>query len=467
MASGLVRTMLRRWLQRQIPAGLVSVEADRGWVPIIREPMTGAWQTGEIETPTTALTNSTVFACVTLIASDIAKCRIKLEQLSDGGIWTEISSAAFSPVLRRPNHYQNRIQFFTTWIVSKLLWGNTYVLKARDARGLVVRLYVLDPQRVRVLVAPDGSVFYQLQRDNLSGLEEGSIVVPAREMIHDVMVPLFHPLVGVTPIYACGLAALQGLQIQYKSAKFFGAGSQPGGVLTAPGTIATDTAKRIKDYWDENFSGDNIGKVAVLGDGLKYEAMAVKATDAQLIEQLKWTGADICSAYHVPAYKVGVGPEPNYNNITALNQQYYSQCLQAFFEALELLLDEGLELPAVYGTEFEIENLLRMDSATQMEVAKNGVGGGILTPNEARATFNRKPQAGGDSVYLQQQYYSLEALARREAPPAGGSATVQPASGGEARDADERELLDEQALLARWRAGWRSRGLAQLAHPDE
>ena len=43
------------------------------------------------------------------------------------------------------------------------------------------------------------------------------------------------------------------------------------------------------------------------------------------------------------------------------------------------------------------------------------VGGGWMSPNEARAGENMKPVDGGDSPYLQQQNYSLAALAKRDA----------------------------------------------------
>jgi HK97 family phage portal protein len=406
---------------------LARVDSSRGgWWPIIREPFTGAWQSGQEQSAETLLAFSALYACVTLIASDVAKCRLKLVEQDADGIWGETEASAFSPVLRRPNHFQNRIQFYQWWLTSKLLQGNAYSLKERDGRGVVRALYLLNPSRVTPLVAPDGSVFYQLESDQLADLPE-RVIVPAREIIHDVMVPLFHPLVGVTPIYACGLAAYQGLKIQGNSAKFFAQGSQPGGVLTAPGTIAQATADRMKAYWEENFSGDNVGKVAVLGDGLKYEAMTVKAVDAQLIEQLGWTGRDVCSALHVPPHMVGVGEPPTYNNIEALNQQYYSQCLQILIESIELLLDEGLELPSRYGTEFDLDDLLRMDSATKMKTATEGVGGGVLAPNEARARFDLRPVPGGNSVYMQQQYFSLEDLSKRsETPPSAEPAPSAP-----------------------------------------
>jgi HK97 family phage portal protein len=386
-----------------------------GWWSIIRESFTGAWQRNEDVRMDTVLTYFAVFACVTLIASDIAKLCLRLVQKDADGIWTETESPAFSPVLRKPNRYQTIIKFVEQWIVSKLVHGNTYVLKQRDNRGIVVALYVLDPTRVTPLVAADGSVYYELKRDDLSGLTAEVITVPAREIIHDTMVALYHPLIGVSPIYACGLAAMQGLSIQSNSNKFFSNGSNPGGVLTAPGAISDETAARLKAYWDANYTGDNVGKVAVLGDGLKYEGMAVNAVDAQLIEQLKWTAETVCSCFHVPAYMVGVGPPPPYANIEPLLQQYYSQCIQSLLNSFECCLDEGLELPKPYGTEFDIGDLIWMDTATKTKAAGDSIGSAAMSPNEARKTYlGLGPIPGGASAYLQQQYYSLEALAARD-----------------------------------------------------
>jgi len=413
-----IRSVLARTIA---PTAAAPVRGSGGWWPLVKEPFTGAWQQNQECSQDTALSYFAVFACTTLIASDIAKLRLRLVSQDAEGIWHETESAAFSPVLRRPNRYQNIIKFVEQWIVSKLVHGNAYVLKQRDGSGIVRALYVLDPTRVTPLVSTDGAVYYQLDRDDLAGLtddqlEGGRVVVPASEMIHDLMVALFHPLIGVSPIYACGLSALQGLQIVNTSTKFFGNGSNPGGVLTAPGAISDETAARLKEYWNTNFSGSNVGKVAVLGDGLKYEPMAVTAHDAQLIDQLKWTADTVCSAYHVPAYMIGVGPPPPYANIEPLLQQYYSQCLQSLLTSFELCLDEGLELPKPYGTEFDIDDLIWMDTATRTKAAGDAIGAGALSPDEARKKYygvGRVP--GGDSPYLQQQYYSLAALAARDA----------------------------------------------------
>src|SRR5690606_37382997 len=134
--------------------------------------------------------------------------------------------------------------FIESWMVSKLTTGNAYVLKDRDARGVVTRLYVLNPDSVTPLVADDGAVYYRLKGDNLAHIAD-ELVVPARDMIHDRMNCLFHPLVGISPLFACGHSALMGQNITRNSAEFFANRAEPGGILTAPGTISQETAARL------------------------------------------------------------------------------------------------------------------------------------------------------------------------------------------------------------------------------
>jgi HK97 family phage portal protein len=281
--------------------------------------------------------------------------------------------------------------------------------------------------------------------------------VPASEIIHDPMVPLFHPLIGVTPIYACGLVALQGLKIQANSTSFFANGSSPGGTLEAPGDIDQTAADKIKEHWERNYTGENVGKVAILSGGMKYNPLSVNAADAQLIEQLKWTTETICACYHVPAALVDSSHAPPYANSEPLVQQYYSQCLQTLIVSLENSLDEGLALPSTYGTEFDVDDLIWMDAKTRTDTATRLVTGGVMKPNEARKNFfGLGAVAGGDAVYMQQQQFSLEALAKRDAladPFAPSPSTPDPAP-----DEDDDEL-DEAAFVAAKALGLDMEGL--------
>lgn len=407
-----------------LPA-LRPVDSRGGWWPIIRESFSGAWQQNVEVRTDTVLTYSAVYSCISRIAADVGKLRMKLVEQDKNGIWSEVESPAFAPVLRKPNRYQTRIKFFEQWITSKLIFGNTYVLKARDGRNVVTALYVLDPNRVTPLVAPDGSVFYQLLRDDLAQVGDDVIAIPASEIVHDTMVTLFHPLVGVSPIYACGLAAVQGVRIQTNSANFFGNGARPSGILTAPGEITNDTAARLKNTWETNFSGTNYGRVAVLGDGLKFEAMNITAEDSQLIEQLKWSAETVAACFHVPPFMIGIGSPPAANP-EFLTLIYYTQCLQKLIESIELLLDEGLELPRPFGTEFDLDGLLRMDSESQVRAVRDIVGAGVMSPNEGRRKFDLKPVPGGETPFLQEQNWPIQHLASREIPVRAPTPPAEP-----------------------------------------
>lgn len=386
-------------------------------------PPTGRWSTifdyypGTWQQDTAYSTDSVVaywalFACATAIAGDIAKCKPVVMKRS-GKIWVKTPMRRL--LLKKPNGYQTTIEFIFCWVMSKLLTGNTYVLKQRGPDGNITAMYVLDPLKVTPLISGNGGVFYRLGVDNLAQITEEDPAAPASEIIHDKMYPIFHPLVGVSPIYACNSNATAGLAMQDNSKNLFSNMSRPGGMLTAPAKISDETASRLKTSFETNYGGDNFGKLLVAGDGLEYKQMSITAVDAQLIEQAKMTAEAVCATFHFPGHKIGVGEKPTVNNAAVLNQQYYDQCLQFIFEMTEAVLDQGLELLDNFETRFDIKNLLRMDPEARIKTSVDGITGGLFTPNEGRADANLAPVEGGDTPYLQQQNYSLAALAKRDA----------------------------------------------------
>lgn len=387
------------------------------WTPIfsfVREPFSGAWQRNMEVRNETVLSYPSVFSCITLIASDISKMSPSIQAKDSNDIWKDISDSQFDNLISKPNQFQNTIQFMETWMNSKLSRGNTYVMKVKNSAGQITELRVLDPDKVVPLVADDGSVFYRVSPDQISGLPV-QVTVPAREIIHDRFNCLFHPLIGVSPIYACGMAAMQGKHIQESSAHFFKNGGKPSGIITVPGALDADKAKEIKAAWDAGYTGENAGKTGLLSGGAAYQALTMSAVDADTVEQQKLSDLAICSAFHVPAYKAGIGDIPSSDNVEALEQQYYSQCLQVLIESIEALLKDTFDLGAKKRVELDIGALLRMDSERRMKSLGEGVKNTILTPNEARKRENLPPVAGGDALYLQQQNFSLEALSRRDA----------------------------------------------------
>lgn len=426
------------------------------WGRII-EAFGGMWQQNLVVDGTqTLLSSSPVYACVQLISRDVAKLPLELQNETNPDIWQKRSNPAYSPVLRTPNRYQTPMQFVEQWVLSKLLWGNTYVLKEYDARQVVRAMYILDPSRVQTKVAPDGAVYYALSEDRLATVET-SILIPAEDIIHDRALTLFHPLVGVSPLYAAALTATQSRQIQTNASVFFKNMSRPSGQLTAPGKISDETANRLKAEFESRFSGENVGRILVAGDGLKFEAFTMPAEQSQLVEQLQWAPIDVARAFQVPPYKIGAGPRPT--DSAASDQEYYNEVILPHVTAIEQLLNAGLFLPMQWRVNFDEDGLVRMDRKKRMEASQIGTRGGFISPNEARAWENLPPIEGGETPYMQQQDFPLAALANREVPPAPGAAPVtQPAEPEDdpaaepEDDAPESEDDGEDAATAEARA---------------
>lgn len=412
---------------------LQMVDSGRGgWFPLtpfVNEPFPGAWQSNVTYKTEDSFSYWAVLRCINIIASDIAKLELKLMQYDESDVAEEADSPAFSPVLRRPNHFQNRVQFFQSWMESKLGCGNTYVLKQRDNRDVVTALYVLDPWRVRPLVSDsDGSVFYELQQDQLNQVETAVVAAPASEVIHDRWNTIFHPLVGLSPLYAAGAAANMGKRIQNNSTTFFNNASMPSGMLLAPERISDDQAKRLKDHWEQNYGVLQAGKIVALGGGLEFKPLRMTSQDSQLIEQLKWTDATIAGAFGIPAYMINAGTAPAYNNVEALSLAYYQHALQIHLESIEACLNDGLGLEAAgYSAEFELDDLLRMDTASLMTTLQMGVKG-IITADEARKKLGYGPTDGGGVVLTQQQNVSIANAAKQEINPKPAPAPKPPAN---------------------------------------
>lgn len=397
------------------------------WRNIVHEPFSGAWQQNAELTNEETICFHAVFSCISLISQDMGKLGLDLKK-ENNGIFEIVKDARFA-FINKPNRFQTRQQFIESWVISKLRRGNTYVLKDRDLFGRVIGLYILNPDLVTPLIDDLGNAFYQISTDRLVNIQN-QVTLPASEIIHDRFNCLFHPLVGLSPIVASGVAAGQGLAIQNNSSSFFGNMSRPSGILVAPGPIDEAKATAIRTAWNLNYSASNYGKTAILGDGMKYEPMSVSAADAQMLEQLKFSGELVCSTFHVPPFKLGLGSIPLGQKTGDLNEIYYSDCLQSLIEAIENLLNQDLGLIEVgLSVEFNLDSLLRMDSVSQMAVLREGVGAGIYAPNEARKRFNLKPVEGGESPMIQQQNYSLAALAKRDAQSDPFNAPVAAAKG--------------------------------------
>ena len=407
------------------------------------EPFTGAWQRNMDNAAAAGpslLANSAIYTCTTIISSDIAVLPVRLLRVDeDSDIRIPHVRHPYWALMQRPNSFQTSLQFIQQYLVSKLTYGNTYVLLVRDARYVVTEMFVLDPASVQVLISDDGSVFYRLGRDLLAGTEQ-AIVVPARDIIHDRMASIGHQmyggaLIGTSPLYAAALPAMMQGRMLMASETFFANMSRASGVLVAPGKIDPTTARKLQAEWESNYSGKGLGKTAVLTNGLEFKPMSVNATDSQLPAQLGWTTRNIASIYRVPQYMLGEMDKATYRNSEQMSRDYYRQCLSYYIHSFEQCFNAGLNLPNGIVVEFDLAELFRMELDSRYNAYQVGLNAGFLAINEVRALEDLPPVAGGDIPRVQMQSVPLEladALAQAQvtnelAPPPAPNPSPAPA----------------------------------------
>lgn len=394
--------------------GLRAVSGNHHWNRIlVDEPYSGAWQKNDELTQNQKACFPTVFSCISLISKDIGKMGLTLKRWKDGVLQSTGHPFDLRYILKKPNHFQTWQQFQEYWTNCLLLRGNAYIFIVRDVFGVPARLVCLNPDLVQPLVSESGEIFYSVYNDLLAQTEPENI--PASEIIHDRINCLYHPLVGLSPIFACGVAAGVGHHILHATSKLFSNGARPASLLVAPGPLENSKAKEMQKRWNEKFTGNGIGGTAVLSDGVQYTQLGISAIDAQTIEQLKYSSFMIATAFNVPPFKLGLEPPPS--DVQSANEIYFSDCIQAYVESRENLIDEALELKTKYSCELylDIDALIRMDRTSKMNFFSTGTQRGIFSPNEARAAFGYGPVSGGESPMIQQQNYSLEAIRKRDA----------------------------------------------------
>lgn len=403
------------------PAQDATSAQDPGFMGVIREPFSGAWQMNKECNAQTALAFSGVYACVSTIADDVSKLPMRVRERDDRGIAYDRPDHWAARLFRRPNAFQTGLQFVQQYKTCKLLTGNVYVVFKYDDRQVPNEMHIVDPRTVTPFVTPEGSVYYRINqaRSNsnaLARLKESDYLFPASEVLHDRMTSVFHPLIGISPLFAAGASASAGYSIVQNSKAFFQNMARASGVLTAPGRVSRETAERLAGKWKENYSGGNTGNVAVLGDGLKWEPLSMTATDAQLIEQLRWSVEDVARVFRVPLFMLGDLSKVSYRNSEQLTRVYYQSTLQWHLESMEAAFDKFFGFTARTFLEFDLDSLFRTDADTRFKAYQSALAAGWTAINEVRAQENLPPVEGGEEPRVQMQYVPLSLANEPPAP---------------------------------------------------
>ena len=426
-------------VQRATGMTLVPGTAVNSWlygagVALPHEPFAGAWQRnldGAASAGPNILAFSGVYACINIISQDVARLPVRPVKKNEDRSEEEYRKHYAWRLFARPNDFQTTLQFVESYMQSKLTHGNTYVLLMRDARGVVNEMFVLDPRKVRpMILETDGSVFYEIQRDPLNGVSK-PVLVSARDVLHDRFATMFHPLVGVTPLFAAGTSAMLGGRIMINSEKFFANMSRAGGMLVSPGKIDPATAKKLQNEWETNYGPRGLGRTVVLANGLDFKPMTINSVDSDLVEQLRYVIEDVARAYRVPGFKLGDLNKVNFRNSETLAAAYLNECLGYHIRAFEDCFNRSLELPDDVRIKFDVSYLLRMETDTRYTSYQTALNAGWMSINEVRGNEGLPPVKGGEEPRVQMQYVPLSQadnlLAQQNAAQASPTPTPAPA----------------------------------------
>jgi len=436
----LERLGLRSPVARATPGTSVLFPADGGY-------RNNWWQLGTTPaTKKTALTSSAVYACVAVIAQEVARLKVHHWRDTPDGGRVKVKGSPAARVMRRINHYQTPSDFWLNYISACCLSGNAYAVAERDAVGRIVALHPIASTGAAAQVDPEsGAVFYDVAAPRVA--PQIGRVIPARDMAHLKLFTGADPLLGISPLEAASYSMAHAEQIQRQAVAFWGNKAQPSGILSTDRPLSIEAARRLRDQWQNANSSDNAGKTAVLDSGMSWTPLSITARDAEMIASYNLSTDTIASIFRVPLYMINRMENATFSNVETMARQFYVSTLASWIEATEAVLDKLFGLPAGESIEFDVERgLMQSNFDLRMKSYRDGIQGGILSPNEARA-FEKLPAVeGGDRVFLQSQMESVET--RAEAPTANDPPAPAPEPPPVVDDASAERILELEAELS-------------------
>jgi HK97 family phage portal protein len=438
MANWLARIgrLVARATEGQYRPGPYYLPVTGGWLPADVGQYTNWWQMGYNPIVPSARI-ALVEACVSAYAQTVAMCPGD-HWLSkpDGGRTRQVNSA-LTRIFRRPNAYQTISDFMLNAVSNLYTDGNAYALALRNNRFEIVELHLMNPRSCAAMIEPEsGEIFYSLGGNIVVDKQlDFPTYVPARDVLHlRLKAQDFNPLIGISPILAAAMDIAAGNAILQQQIAFYMNQARPSAVLATDMVLNKEQVDVLRERWNDQVKGLQQGGTPILTAGLKPVSLAQNSVDSQLADVLKLTEQHIALAFRIPLQILGIGGGAPQSSTEALMQQWLATslgfCLNHIEEAFDGLF--GLKGQPDEYCEFNTSVLLRSNFKDRIEGLVRGVQGGILSPNEARATESYGAVAYGSEPRTQQQVVPLSAAGQIPHAPGPPSAPPAPPAGSAA-----------------------------------
>ena len=365
----------------------------------------GGSTSGKAVTERSSMQMTAVYACVRILSEAIAELPIHLYQYRpDGGKEKALAHPLYFILHDEPNPEMTSFVFRETLMTHLLLWGNAYAQIIRNGKGEVVALYPLMPNRMTVDRDDKGRLYYQYNtsRDEAPTMKGGTVILSPSEVLHIPGLG-FDGLVGYSPIAMAKNAIGLAIATEEYGARFFANGATPGGLLEYPGTVKDP--ERVRESWNSGFSGNNVHKVAILEEGMKYTPIAISPNEAQFLETRKFQIDEIARIFRIPPHMVGDLEKSSFSNIEQQSLEFVKYTLDPWVTRWEqgairslLTRDEKKK----YFVKFNVDGLLRGDYQSRMNGYATARQNGWMSANDIRELENldRIPEEDGGDLYL-------------------------------------------------------------------
>lgn len=367
----------------------------------------GSTTSGKLVNEQTAMQTTAVYACVRILSEAVAGLPLHIYRYrADGGKERIPQHPLYSLLHDEPNSEMTSFVFRETLMSHLLLWGNAYAQVVRNGRGQVIALYPLLPNKMDVSRAANGELLYTYYRDSdETGLNpKGGYVTLRKDEVLHIPGLGFDGLIGYSPIAMSKNAIGMSLATEEYGASFFANGANPGGVLEHPGVIKD--IQRVKDSWNTAYQGSgNAHKVAVLEEGMKFQAIGIPPEEAQFLETRKFQIDEIARIFRVPPHMVGDLEKSSFSNIEQQSLEFVKYTLDPWVVRWEQSLQQSLILPSEKASlmiRFNLDGLLRGDYQSRMHGYAVGRQNGWMSANDIRELedMNRISAEEGGDLYL-------------------------------------------------------------------
>lgn len=345
----------------------------------------------------TALTHCPLWQGVNIIAGDLGQVPIRLMK---NEFVEQRDHNAWQLLRVRPNELQTPSVWIETMIQWALIWGNgvswTPRRGARIGEMIPLRPDCLWPE---LIAFEERSVLLYHYWSPLSGRE---FVFFPYEVIH--IQGLTSDGIWGYPLHQIAKNTIgQGLAIEKHGNRTFANGARPGGVLEHPAKLPPDAIANLRREWEKIHGGpDNAGKIAILWEGMKFNATTMTNLDAQWIEAKKMSRLDAASLLNLPAHKLNALEDSSVrSNLEEQNETYKQMTLTRWGNRMDeefrrKLLSDAEWRSDDYRFVFDWDAFLRADIDTLTQVGDRCVKAEIMNRNEARRMLRLAPYPGGE-----------------------------------------------------------------------